>query len=120
MSRNSVAVNTLGFLDTATIVNPALFYIISNFFAGPAFYIRIVNRSNINVFISYGTLAQANAGTLALNDICPSNGEINLSLQSNARPNNNVALMPQGWAIWASAPAAGVGNIYATCYYQTE
>lgn len=120
MSRNRVFANTLGFLDTATIVNPALSYIISNFFSGPAFFIRIVNRSNINVFISYGTLAEANAGTLALADICPSLGEININFQTNSRPNNQVALMPQGFAIWASAPAAGVGNIYATCYYQTE
>ena len=120
MSKNYVIADFLGTLNTATMIVPGQPYQMSGFFSGPAFKVRIINRSNINVFIAYGTLAEANAGELITRDICPTLGEINLDFQTNSRPNNKVALMQQGFAVWGISPIAGVGNIYATCYYQTE
>ena len=71
--------------------------------------IRIVNDSNTNIGVSYDGVDT--------HEVINSGDSIQLTFQSNSRPNNKVALMAKGSNICAIG-AAGVGNIYLIGYYQ--
>ncbi len=117
MSKNYVVAGDLGSLNTATMLVPGQNYPISDTFAFPASIIRIINRSNIDVVITYTTESQDNLPAVP-KDLCPAGGTIQLDFQTNSQPNNQTCLMPKGTVIYGASPVAGVGSIYATYYGQ--
>lgn len=70
--------------------------------------LRIINNSNVVVVISYDGVTD--------NDFLPANSILQLDFQTNAVPNNNVALLSKGTRIYALG-AVGVGFIVVTGYF---
>ena len=72
------------------------------------FLLRIVNDSNTAVFISYDGVND--------HDYIAPNGSLQIDFQTNAAPNNWVALMPKNRIVYVRG-VAGVGLIAASGYY---
>lgn len=107
--KNSVKAIELQDIDAATLtalyqpINPAGL-------TEACFLLRIINASNVRVFISYDGVTN--------NDVLAPNTSIDVQAQANAQPQNYVAKFAQGLIISASAVAPGVGAIYVTGYFQ--
>ncbi len=74
------------------------------------FLLRIINKSNMTVFISYDHVNAA--------DIIPPNNTLQLDFQTNSAPNGYIANLRKGTIVYADAAAAGVGIVYLVGYYQ--
>lgn len=95
--------------DSATILgNPEP--INPNGFEEAPCLIRIINDSNIDIFISYDGVTDT--------DFLQAGQTLQLPFQSNSQPSNWRALLPKGSIVYVSAPAAGVGEIYLAAYAQ--
>jgi len=116
MPKDIMQAELLGTLDTSTLV-AGVPQTINVAQSGPALIVRIVNRSNIDVKISYGLdLSQA----LLAQDIVPPLGELLLPFGANNQANNEVAVLPKNWAVWGQAAGAGVGNVYCALYFEAN
>jgi hypothetical protein len=76
------------------------------------FLIRILNRSNVSLEISYDAVHT--------HDFIPADSSMELNFQTNSQPSNYVALMRKGQLVYVLNPnqGAGVGYIYLIGYYQ--
>lgn len=77
----------------------------------PCFLVRIINNSDEDVTVSYDGVTD--------HDFVPKNTTLQLPLQTNSQPNNNVALMPKGTIVYVKG-TAGTGDIYLAAYYQVS
>ena len=74
--------------------------------------IRIVNTSNVTIFISY------DAG-VTTHEVVASGESLQLSLQNNSSPNNYQCLMKKGLIVYCEGDA-GEGDVYLVGYYQSN
>lgn len=74
------------------------------------FLLRIINESNIDIGISYDGVSTA--------DFVLSDSVLTLNFQANSGPSGCNCVMAKGTKIYITAPAAGVGLVYLTGYYQ--
>lgn len=116
MSKNFVrAMTAAGF--NANALNPAAFLPINIDFGGnpratlteACFLIRVINASNVEVFISYDGVNY--------HDHVPAGLAIQLPFQNNSSPNNYVAIMPKNSMIYVRGNV-GIGFIAVAGYYQ--
>lgn len=105
--RNVIKANLLYSKDSATLTGSfAKFNSVG--FEGPVAILRIVNDSNKPVIISYDGVYN--------NDYIMSETTLLLNFQSNAGPNNYVALLSNNSYVWIKG-TAGTGLIYMAAYY---
>jgi hypothetical protein len=78
-------------------------------FSGPTVLMRIYNASNRDITISYD-------GTHD-HDFVPTTQWLTLNFQTNAAPNNYVAMMKKGTIVYLKGASAGTGLIYLATYY---
>ena len=107
--KNIVKPITLSILDSATLslVNATPFPALTN----ACFRIKIINASNILVWISYDSVN--------LHDAVPVEQSLELNTQQCSSPTNNVAWMSKGTVIYLFGdPTTAVGNIYLCGHYQ--
>jgi hypothetical protein len=74
----------------------------------PCFLIRIINDTDENVTVSYDGVTD--------NDFIIAGDTLQLSLQTNNQPSNNVALMAKGTIVYVKG-TAGTGDVYLAAYY---
>jgi|SRR6185369_433756 len=92
-------------------INPALLLPINaGGFPHPLILLRIVNQSNIAVFLSWDGVTG--------HDVVAANSSVEYNFQSNSQPNNSLANVKQGQVIYVTAPAAGVGDVWLVGFYQ--
>jgi hypothetical protein len=79
----------------------------------PCFYIRILNDSNQDIYVSYD-------GGVTNNDIVLQAEELILSFQNQAQPNNYTCLFPSNFKVWVESVSGNAGNgfVYLSAYYQ--
>lgn len=76
-------------------------------FDGPAVLVRLINASNQDVAVSFD-------GVHA-HDYCVKNSVLELSLQTNAMPNNYRAVLKKGTVVSVSG-ASATGYLYLAAY----
>lgn len=76
----------------------------------PCSIIRIINASNIAVFISYDGIGD--------HDILLAGQTLQLDFQTNAQPPDYLALLRDGAIVYVAAPAPGVGFVFLAGYFQ--
>lgn len=106
--RNSVAAIALTSIDSSTFTG-SYQLINTGGLANACFLLRIINNSNRDVTISYDGSTD--------NDVVQTLATIQLPLQSNNQPTNNIALIPKGTKVWVKA-SAGTGSVYLAGYTQ--
>lgn len=97
----TIDVSTIGAGVWSPVNSPGFIY--------PVFLLRLVNDSNVDVFVSYDGST--------FNDFVPANESVQLNFQTNNRPDNHVALMAKNTIVYVSG-VAGVGTFYVIGYAQ--
>ena len=107
MAQNSVKSFVLSSVLSSTVT--ALYAPLNGtgFIQAP-FFIRIINASNMAITLSYNGDDD--------NEFIPANSVFELSSQTNAQPNANVALFPKNTIVYIKG-TAGTGTIYLSGYY---
>ncbi len=75
----------------------------------PCFLVRIINNSDEDVTVSYDGVTD--------NDFIPQGTTLQLPLQTNSQPNNNIALIAKGTKVYLKG-SPGSGDVYLAGYYQ--
>lgn len=104
MATNRVSWEILRTLDSATMTNAALFYIVGGPLLYPSFKLKLVNNSNVLVTISIDGI---NAY-----DVAPANSFWLYDETQASVSNSNEPAIPAGTQISCKSAAAGVGTIY--------
>ena len=111
--RNYISAEPMISRGSATLVNPAVWYVInSDGLLHPCFMLRIINTSDVDVFVSFdGATVQ---------EFVPKETTLVMPLQANApKTYNGTALMAKGRKVYITAAAPGkTGRIYLAGYYQ--
>lgn len=105
---STVTWEALRTLDSATLVNPALYYPIGGPLLNPAFKLKMVNNSNVLVTISIDGSSDC--------DVCPA-GSFWLYDQMQLALTTSIPTVPQGTQIFCKSAAAGTGTIYLVVQY---
>lgn len=105
--KNVIKANELSIKDSATLTTAFVKFNTTGF-EGPVAILRIVNDSNVPVYISYD-------GDSA-NDYIVEQTTLLLNFQSNSAPNNYVSLLRKNSHVWVYG-SAGTGLIYMAAYY---
>lgn len=108
--KNKILAIPLTSIDSSTFTG-AYQVINTNGLPNACFLIRIINDSSVDITISYD-------GTTD-NDYIRTNETLQLPLQSNAQPNNFIALIAAGTKIYVKS-SAGTGLVYISGYYQPQ
>ena len=79
----------------------------------PSFIIRVMNLSNVDLYLKYGPLGFAH-------EYIPATTTLNLTFQNNTREGGLTANLARGTKIYVRSvtQAAGVGYIWFASYYQ--
>lgn len=112
MAKNKIAAITLGTFNSAALTgNYQPIY--AGGLAHSLVMLRIVNRSNVSIIISYDGVTD--------NDYISSLETFILPAQMNSQPRNQVLQIPAGTMLSIKqATAPGVGMIYVSGYYNPE
>lgn len=105
--KNTVFAIPLTILDTSTLTGV---YVPFTTLPQPCFYIRVYNASTVPLFLSYD-------GGVTNHDVVGPAMTIYINAETNAQPNNNVALFPRGQSIFVKG-TVGAGSAYFVGYYQ--
>lgn len=108
--KNKVLANTFTYFDATLLA--VTFRICEPGLPHPIELLKIINTSDVDVFISYDGVYP--------NDIVMAHDQFDLYLQTNARSKSHVALMEKGMKVyvaWVTNPGKG-GYIYVISYYQ--
>lgn len=97
-----LTVNSNAFNNTFQIINPGLPHTCS--------MLRIMNKSNQDIIISYDGATN--------HDYVQANTTLEIDAQLNSQPNNFACGFAKGMPIYVKGAAAGVGLIYLAGYYQ--
>lgn len=110
MSQNAIKAIPLTPFDASTLT---INYQVMNATGLPnaCIYLRLVNDSAGVVTVSYDGITD--------HDHIPAMNEINLPVQSNSRPNSNVACWPVGTKVYVRG-TAGTGFVLLAGYYVKE
>lgn len=105
--RNTIAAIPMTSIESTTVTGT---YAVINAGGTPqaCFLIRIINDSDEDVTVSYDGVNDA--------DYIPTMTSIQLPLQTNSQPNNNVALLTKGTQVWVKG-TMGTGYVYLSGYY---
>ena len=112
MPKNTVKAIPLGVFDAANLT-AAYQAIYPGGLPHAISLLHIVNRSNVDFFLSYDGIID--------NAYISVDGEYFLPFQMNSQPNNQVMQVPAGTMLSIKqVTAAGVGTIYISGYYNPE
>ena len=106
--RNSIAAielqtfNTANLLATYQPINPTGL-------EQACFYFSIINNSSQDITVSYDGLMD--------HEYIPGPGELRISVQTNAQPNNYAALLKKGTVVYVKG-TAGAGTVALSGYFQ--
>jgi len=106
---NRILANTFTYFD-ATLLD-ADYQILDPGIPEPVFYMKFINTSTVNVFISFDGVYP--------HDIVLAQSNFELYLQANAQPRSDIALIKRGTPVYVAmetTPGKG-GDIYVISYY---
>jgi len=106
---NRVFANTFTYFD-ATLLD-ADFQIVDPGIPEPVFYMKFINTSTVNAFISFDGIY--------LSDIVLAQSNFELYLQANGQPRSDVALIRRGTPVYVAMETtpSKSGDIYVISYY---
>lgn len=110
ITRNTVEANTCTAYNATNLA--AFFKLCEPGFAHPAFLMRIINTSNVNIHISYDGYYSG--------DVVLADDELEIPVQVEARIPSKICLFPRGTKIYAryEINPAKAGYLYIISYYQ--
>jgi hypothetical protein len=109
--KNTVHALNVAAVDAATFTGAFQPITLPAGLAHPCFWIRIINNSSKDIFISYDGHN--------VHDFLGSERDLMLMTQANSQPGSGIALMPKGQMIYILGDVGGTGDVYLTGYYQS-
>ncbi len=102
-----IAWETLRSVDSATVVNPALYYAVGTPLINPSYICKMVNNSNVLVTVSIDGVNDV--------DVLPANS---FWLYDEAKYGTPaIQFLPAGTQFYVKGAAAGVGLVYLVTQY---